>query len=379
MNKNINKEEVQEEYKNNFEMENDQRKEQDCGGNDRNDLHREADQTKEYVRELLSERLKLDDSSFPRVARLVEQEISGQMGKNGPKYVNVYREKAIRVSVKVLIPVKEHPKFNFVGKLLGPKGNTMKRLQEETMCKMSILGKGSMKDPQKEEELKATLDPKYAHLLDELHVEISALGPPAEAYARIAFALAEIRKYLIPDNNDSIRQEQLRELEDLSGGKPGFDRYKPAYRRPDMYQDDYRVPYPPPVMRTATRVPVDSPRVMPAKTKIMSILQRAKIAMEDSYGHNEYDGSEPYSSRPYSSYDDSLPPGYINRQGSDYPPEHYEKNSWDGEFCLRINLFTSGNWDHGMVHHFRGSKITQLLQLIRKVKNCRYPHRTNNN
>lgn len=33
-----------------------------------------------------------------------------------------------------------------MGKLLGPKGNSLKRLQEETMCKMSILGRGSMKD-----------------------------------------------------------------------------------------------------------------------------------------------------------------------------------------------------------------------------------------
>jgi len=36
--------------------------------------------------------------------------------------------------------------FNFVGKLLGPKGNSLKRLQEETMTKMAVLGRGSMKD-----------------------------------------------------------------------------------------------------------------------------------------------------------------------------------------------------------------------------------------
>lgn len=62
------------------------------------------------------------------------------------RYVDVYREKQIRVVVKVLVPVKEHPKFNFVGKLLGPRGNSMRRLQEETLCKMAILGRGSMKD-----------------------------------------------------------------------------------------------------------------------------------------------------------------------------------------------------------------------------------------
>lgn len=39
--------------------------------------------------------------------------------------------------------------FNFVGKLLGPRGNSMKRLQEETGVKMSILGKGSMRDKEK--------------------------------------------------------------------------------------------------------------------------------------------------------------------------------------------------------------------------------------
>lgn len=27
-----------------------------------------------------------------------------------PKYVDIYREKPIRVSVKVLVPVREHPK-----------------------------------------------------------------------------------------------------------------------------------------------------------------------------------------------------------------------------------------------------------------------------
>lgn len=39
--------------------------------------------------------------------------------------------------------------FNFVGKLLGPRGNSLKRLQEETLTKMSILGKGSMRDKAK--------------------------------------------------------------------------------------------------------------------------------------------------------------------------------------------------------------------------------------
>jgi hypothetical protein len=36
-----------------------------------------------------------------------------------------------------------------VGKLLGPKGSSLKALQEETGTKMAILGRGSMRDKQK--------------------------------------------------------------------------------------------------------------------------------------------------------------------------------------------------------------------------------------
>lgn len=36
-----------------------------------------------------------------------------------------------------------------MGKLLGPQGSTIKRLQEETGAKISVLGKGSMRDKNK--------------------------------------------------------------------------------------------------------------------------------------------------------------------------------------------------------------------------------------
>lgn len=41
------------------------------------------------------------------------------------------------------------------------------------------------------------------------------MATPAECYARIAYALAEIRKYLIPDKNDEVSHEQLRELMEM--------------------------------------------------------------------------------------------------------------------------------------------------------------------
>ncbi|KAK9693606.1 KH domain [Popillia japonica] len=117
------------------------------------------------------------------------------------RMVDITRDKPIKVAVRVVVPVRDHPKFNFVGKLLGPKGNSLKRLQEDTMCKMAVLGRGSMKDRHKEEELRASGDPKFQHLSEELHVEISAFATPAEAHARIAYALAEVRRFLVPTNN----------------------------------------------------------------------------------------------------------------------------------------------------------------------------------
>uniref|UniRef100_A0A3B5LRZ4 K Homology domain-containing protein n=1 Tax=Xiphophorus couchianus TaxID=32473 RepID=A0A3B5LRZ4_9TELE len=139
-------------------------------------------------------------------------------GKEEEKFIDVVINKNMKLGQKVLIPVKQFPKFNFVGKLLGPRGNSLKRLQEDTLTKMSILGKGSMRDKEKEEELRQSGEAKYHHLNEDLHVLIEVFAPPAEAYARMGHALEEIKKFLIPDYNDEIRQAQLQELTYLNGG-----------------------------------------------------------------------------------------------------------------------------------------------------------------
>ncbi|KAM5256030.1 KH domain-containing, RNA-binding, signal transduction-associated protein 2 [Ctenodactylus gundi] len=177
-----------------------------------------------YLPELMAEKDSLDPS-FVHAQRLLAEEIEKFQGSDGKKedeekkYLDVISNKNIKLSERVLIPVKQYPKFNFVGKLLGPRGNSLKRLQEETGAKMSILGKGSMRDKAKEEELRKSGEAKYAHLSDELHVLIEVFAPPGEAYSRMSHALEEIKKFLVPDYNDEIRQEQLRELSYLNGSE----------------------------------------------------------------------------------------------------------------------------------------------------------------
>ncbi|XP_055312990.1 KH domain-containing, RNA-binding, signal transduction-associated protein 2-like isoform X1 [Sitodiplosis mosellana] len=285
----------------------------------------------EYIRELLNEKMSMDHK-YPHAEKLLEAEIakvqqSGRIPQREQKYVDIYREKQIRVTVKVLVPVKEHPKFNFVGKLLGPKGNSMKRLQEETMCKMAVLGRGSMKDRKKEEDLRAALDPKYAHLNDDLHVEISALAPPAEAHARVAYALAEVRKYLIPDSNDVIRQEQLREL--IADGTIPSDADDPAKYKPRV-PHIARNAYPSSRVSATTRSPVpagSSRTVMPAKQKILSILDRARTAMEETYPAYEdaiYEGAPTghYDNYSYGHQAHTSAPRTARYDAADYEAEY---------------------------------------------------------
>lgn len=183
-----------------------------------------------YLLELLAEREKVTGHA----ARLLDQEIqrlqSGQCSGTGVSgggksqsvpspLLDIHKGRCIRLQVRILVPVKDHPNFNFVGKLLGPKGNSLKRLQEETQTKMAILGRGSMRDKAKEEELRQTKEPKYAHLQEELHVEVTTFAPPAEAYSRMGQALAQLKPFLVPDYYDEIRQTQLRELAILNGDK----------------------------------------------------------------------------------------------------------------------------------------------------------------
>ncbi|EFJ51835.1 hypothetical protein VOLCADRAFT_56842, partial [Volvox carteri f. nagariensis] len=68
---------------------------------------------------------------------------------------------------KVYIPQDAFPTYNFIGLIIGPRGNTQKRMQKETNTKIAIRGRGSVKEG-------ASRDPKYDYGEDEeLHVLIT--------------------------------------------------------------------------------------------------------------------------------------------------------------------------------------------------------------
>uniref|UniRef100_A0A8C9PXR7 KH RNA binding domain containing, signal transduction associated 3 n=1 Tax=Spermophilus dauricus TaxID=99837 RepID=A0A8C9PXR7_SPEDA len=243
---------------------------------------------------------------------------------------------------KILVPANLWEMFNFVGKLLGPRGNSLKRLQEETLTKMSILGKGSMRDKSKEEELRKSGEAKYFHLNDDLHVLIEVFAPPAEAYARMGHALEEIKKFLIPDYNDEIRQAQLQELTYLNGGSENADvpvvRGKPTLRTRGVPA--------PAITRgrggvTARPVGVGVPRGTPAPRGVLStrgpvnrgrglLTPRARGVpptgyrppppppTQETYGEYDYDDgySAAYDEQSYDSYENSY--SAPAQSGADY-------------------------------------------------------------
>lgn len=240
--------------------------------------------TAEYIKELNKEKAALDVSSHPVAVKLIEAEIAAaQKGKyKDPKNVfDLYRDRPIKASVKISVPVKEYPRFNFVGKLLGVRGSTLKRLQADTMTKIAILGRGSMRDKAKEDECRASLDPKYNHLNDDLHIEIFANGPPAEAHARLAYAMVEVRKYLTPDPNE----------EGQGGGEGGGGPMRGRGGGRGGYRGGMMGPPPIP------------PRAAAGANTVMSILDRARMSMEGGYNQFEEGPPPAYGGGGYDGYD----------------------------------------------------------------------------
>ena len=55
-------------------------------------------------------------------------------------------EEKVTLTGKVTIPVEEKPDFNWVGRIIGPGGVTLRSLENKSGCKVSLRGKGSVRD-----------------------------------------------------------------------------------------------------------------------------------------------------------------------------------------------------------------------------------------
>uniref|UniRef100_A0AC35FH50 Branchpoint-bridging protein n=1 Tax=Panagrolaimus sp. PS1159 TaxID=55785 RepID=A0AC35FH50_9BILA len=123
-----------------------------------------------------------------------------------------YRPPNNRLYEKIWIPQDDRYDINFVGLLIGPRGNTLKALENETGARIIIRGKGSVKEGKA-----IRRDGPMPGETEPLHAFITSTDP-----AIIKKAADKIRSILDdainrPEANDSLRQSQLRELAVLNG------------------------------------------------------------------------------------------------------------------------------------------------------------------
>jgi splicing factor 1 len=108
---------------------------------------------------------------------------------------------------RIYLPKQTNPLYNYIGLIIGPRGNTQKQMEQDTGCKISIRGKGSAKEGSKSKAKNADDD-------DELHVHISG-----EDEASVEKATKIIEELLRPQDDavNEHKQKQLRELALING------------------------------------------------------------------------------------------------------------------------------------------------------------------
>ena len=111
---------------------------------------------------------------------------------------------------KIPIPIDQHPNYNFIGLIIGPRGKTQKELEAKTGCKIAIRGRGSVK-----EGARGRRDGKVMEGDNEpLHVVIT--GDDQRAVEAAADMVQQML-VVIDDEKNVHKQQQLRELALLNG------------------------------------------------------------------------------------------------------------------------------------------------------------------
>ncbi|KIX05119.1 branchpoint-bridging protein [Rhinocladiella mackenziei CBS 650.93] len=113
---------------------------------------------------------------------------------------------------KVYVPVNDYPEINFIGLLIGPRGNTLKKMETESGAKIAIRGKGSVKEGKGRSDAAHTSNQE-----EDLHCLIMA-----DTEDKVNKAKALIHNVIetaasIPEGQNELKRNQLRELAALNG------------------------------------------------------------------------------------------------------------------------------------------------------------------
>jgi splicing factor 1 len=158
------------------------------------------------------------------------QEIISQLIRRNPAFKPPADYRPPKLHKKLYIPMKEYPGYNFIGLIIGPRGNTQKRMEKETGAKIVIRGKGSVKEGKFLQKRDLKPDPSEN---EDLHVLVEA-----ETQEALDAAAGMVEKLLTPVDEvlNEHKRQQLRELAALNGtirddefcrtcGEPGHRQY----------------------------------------------------------------------------------------------------------------------------------------------------------
>ncbi|KAF5731055.1 branchpoint-bridging protein-like [Tripterygium wilfordii] len=158
------------------------------------------------------------------------QEIISNIIKKNPAFKPPADYRPPKLQEKLYIPMKEFPGYNFIGLIIGPRGNTQKRMERETGSKIVIRGKGSVKEGRLQQKRDLKPDPSEN---EDLHVLVEA-----ETQESLDAGVEMVKKLLQPVDEvlNEHKRQQLRELAALNGtirdeeycrlcGEPGHRQY----------------------------------------------------------------------------------------------------------------------------------------------------------
>lgn len=163
----------------------------------------------DYIDQLIRDKNQLRMShggpQFKHLARLIDMEITRVLASvsnslNSSHSLEGAMGQKIILTEKIYVPVDKYPRYNFVGRILGPRGMTAKQLEEETGCKIMVRGRGAMRQ-------------------EPLHVLVQCEDYESRCHKKLKDACEKINTLLHPppEGKDELKRKQLIELSIING------------------------------------------------------------------------------------------------------------------------------------------------------------------
>ena len=98
-----------------------------------------------YLKELLADKIRVSQlpNVFIHVEKMLDEEIARtrallfETSESAPLRLPSEAGKSVIMTKKIMVPQATYPDYNFVGRILGPRGLTLKQIEQETGCRVS--------------------------------------------------------------------------------------------------------------------------------------------------------------------------------------------------------------------------------------------------